>query len=383
MLKDVINENMLSKLKIDKRLLKEIDFSIIIISIIIVLFGAINIYSATKSNFNTQYFKLQLIWLLLGLVVVYAILLIDYNTIRNYSAVIYWAGVVLLILNDWVIGHTSKGATSWIAIGNRAIQPSEFAKIGLILMLAKKIDDMDGQINNLKNFFTLAFYAAIPMFLIVIQPDMGMTMVCFFIVLGIFFIAGLDLKVIFGGIAGIFASIVIVWNSGFILQKYQKKRLIGFMHPEQGQLSAEGFQRTQSLIGIGSGGILGKGFNRGTQTALNFIPEAHTDFIFSVVGEEWGFIGSIILLTLYAILIYRFIKIAKESKDLFGTVICVGITSTFLFSLIQNVGMTIGIMPITGITLPLMSYGGSSILTSFISIGLILNVCMRRKKINF
>ncbi|WP_138204018.1 rod shape-determining protein RodA [Haloimpatiens lingqiaonensis] len=369
---------MLDKLKINKRLLKEIDFSVLIISIIIVVFGALNIFSATS---GIKYFKLQLLWLLLGLAVVYIILTIDYNVIRNYSTLIYWAGVFLLILNDFVIGKVSKGAKSWIGIGSRAIQPSEFAKLGLILMLAKKIDDMEGKINEPKNFFTLVFYALVPMVLIVIQPDMGMTMVCFFIVLGIFFISGLDLKVIFGGLASLVVFIAIVWNSG-IIHDYQQQRLTSFLHPEKDALGSN-LQLTQSLIGIGSGGILGKGFRKGTQTALSFIPEAHTDFVFSVVGEEWGLVGALVLLTLYGVLIYRFIKIARTSKDWFGAIICVGVTSTFLFSLIQNIGMTIGIMPITGITLPLMSYGGSSILSSFMAIGLVLNVCMRRKKINF
>ncbi|WP_102400110.1 rod shape-determining protein RodA [Haloimpatiens massiliensis] len=369
---------MLDKLKINKRLLREIDFSILIISIIIVVFGAINIFSATG---GIKLFKLQLIWLLLGLIVVYIILIMDYNVIRNYSTLIYWAGVFLLILNDFVLGKISGGAKSWIGIGSRAIQPSEFAKLGLILMLAKKIDDMEGKINEPKNFFTLVFYALIPMVLIVIQPDMGMTMVCFFIVLGIFFISGLDLKVIFGGIASLIVFIAIVWNSGLI-HPYQQKRLTSFLNPEKEALGAN-LQLTQSLIGIGSGGILGKGFRKGTQTALSFIPEAHTDFVFAVVGEEWGLVGAVALLILYGVLIYRFIKIARTSKDWFGSVICVGVISTFLFSLIQNIGMTIGIMPVTGITLPLMSYGGSSILSSFMAIGLVLNVCMRRKKINF
>ncbi|WP_392486612.1 rod shape-determining protein RodA [Haloimpatiens sp. FM7315] len=369
---------MLERLKINKRLLRELDFSVLIIAIIIVVFGAINIYSATK---GFDLFRLQLIWLALSLFVVYIILKIDYNVIRNYSAIIYWAGVALLILNDFVLGKVSKGAKSWIGIGSRAIQPSEFAKLGLIIMLAKKLDDMEGNINEPKNFFTLVMYAGIPMILIYIQPDMGMTMVCFFIVLGIFFTAGLNLKVIFGGVFSLVAAILVVWNSGLI-KPYQKLRLTSFLSPEKDELGS-GLQLMQSLIGVGSGGILGKGFNNGTQTSLSFIPEAHTDFIFSVVAEEWGLIGAGILLSLYGILIYRFIKIARTSKDIFGSVICVGVISTFLFSLIQNIGMTIGIMPITGITLPLMSYGGSSILSSFMAIGLVLNICMRRKKINF
>jgi rod shape determining protein RodA len=219
------------------------------------------------------------------------------------------------------------------------------------------------------------------MALIVIQPDMGMTMVSFFTVLGIFYIAGLNSKVIVGGISGVIIAIAAVWNSP-LMEVYWKQRLTSFLNPEADELGA-GLQLISSLIGVGSGGILGKGFLNGTQIAGGFIPEAHTDFIFSVVGEEWGLVGAAVLLILYALLLYRFIKIARNSKDIFGMILCVGVISTTLFSILQNIGMTIGIMPITGITLPLMSYGGSSVLTNFMAIGLVLNVGMRKKKINF
>lgn len=372
---------MLEKLKVDKKLARYLDIPVLITAILIVAYGMVNIYSATHFKVGIYYLRLQSFWLVLGLILIYIILLFDYSFIANYANVIYWMGIGLLILNDTVLGHTAKGATSWIAIGNRAIQPSEFAKLGLILMLAKKLDDMEGNINNLKNFFILTFYAVLPMLLIVIQPDMGMTMVTFFIVLGIFYIAGLNGKVIVGGLAGIMGVVALVWNSP-MMKPYWKVRLLSFMNPEADQLGS-GLQLIQSKIGIGSGGIFGKGFLKGTQISGGFIPEAYTDFIFSVVGEEWGLIGALVLLLLYAILIYRFIKIAKNSKDIFGSIICVGVVSTFLFSILQNIGMTIGIMPITGITLPLMSYGGSSILTNFMAIGLVLNIGMRRKKINF
>lgn len=372
---------MLEKLKINKKLLRQLDYSIIFIAIIIVLFSCLNIYSATFRRSGIYYSKLQFIWLLMGLCVVYCILLVDYAIIRNYASVIYWAGIVLLLLNDFVLKSIKNGANSWISIGSRAIQPSEFAKIGMIVMLAKVLDDMEGQVNKPKNFFKLAFYAILPMTLIVIQPDMGMTMVTFFIALGIFFIAGLDLRVILGGLASIFVVIVIVWNSS-LMPSYWKGRLLSFINPEA---HAKGltFQLNQSLMGIGSGKMVGEGFKNGLQIAGSNVPEAHTDFVFSVVGEEWGFVGALILLFLYGVLLYKFIKIAKSSKDIFGTIVTVGLISTFLFSIFQNIGMTIGIMPITGITLPLMSYGGSSILSNFISIGLVLNIGMRRKKINF
>lgn len=372
--------HLLDKFKIDRKLLRQLDYGLIITCVLIVLFGAMNIYSATYTKFGFKQVLLQLIWICLGLVVVYLILTFDYIFIANYSKLIYWASILLLVIND-VFGSTHKGAKSWLNIGSRGIQPSEFAKLAMVIMLAKKINDMEGDINKPKNFFTLAFYAALPMVLILIQPDMGMTEVCFFIVLGIFFMAGLDLKVMLGGLTALVLCITIAWNAG-IIKPYQKSRITSFLHPEEYALTT-GLQVIQSEIGVGSGGILGKGFTHGTQISGGFIPEAHNDFIFSVVGEEWGLIGSSVLLILYCILLYKCIKIAKSSKDLFGSILSMGIASTLLFSIFQNIGMTIGMVPITGITLPFMSYGGSSILTSFIAIALVLNVGMRKEKINF
>lgn len=372
---------MFDKLLINKKLLKKLDFSMIIICILIMIFSALNIYSATHIVDGTGFFKKQLIWLVVGLAITYIMLTFDYIIVENYANIFYWFTVFLLILNDTVLKKTVNGASSWMKIGPVTIQPSEFAKLALIIILAKKLDDMEGEINNVRNFFTLAFYALIPMLLIVIQPDMGMTMVCFFSILGMFYIAGLDWRIITGGLTGITALVAIIWNSP-LMQAYWKNRLTSFLHPEADELNT-GLQLVQSKIGIGSGGLLGKGFLKGTQIAGGYIPEAHTDFIFSVVGEEWGFIGGVVLITLYTILIYKFIKTAKNSKDIFGTMVTVGITSSFMFSIIQNIGMTIGIAPITGITLPFMSYGGSSSLTNFMAVALILNINMRRKKINF
>lgn len=364
-----------NKLNLNKKLFKYLELDVLIVCIILVLYGAINIYSAI----GVSYFKLQVMWLGVGLTAVFIIILVDYAIIANYASVFYWGSVILLVLNNYVLGTTTNGATGWIKLGSRAIQPAEFAKIGMIIMLAKLLEDMGGEINNFRNFMKLCIYAAIPMVLIVIQPDMGMTMVCFFVVLGIFFIAGLDLRIIIGGLSSVVVAIIVVWNSP-LMKTYWKGRLISFLNPEK-YASDYGLQLYQSLIGIGSGGISGVGFGNGSQ--FRFVPESHTDFIFAVIGEEWGMLGGIFLLILYGYLIIKFIKIAKNSKDIFGKVICIGITSSFLFSIIQNIGMTIGIMPITGITLPLISYGGSSMLTNFLGIGLILNIAMRKKKINF
>lgn len=370
----------MNRFLISKKVLKQLDITMLITAIIITIFGIINIYSVTHSSFEFYYAKLQIIWLLLGLVIVYFILTYDYNTIGSYSKLIYWAGVALLLFND-ITSKAVKGASSWIRIGNRAIEPGEFVKFGLILILAKKLDDMDGNINNPKNFLILSFYAALPMFLILIQPNLGMTLICFFITLGIYFISNLNLNVLKIGFASTIPLSLIIWFSG-ILKAYQKQRILVFLDPES-YAQNSGFQLMQSIISIGSGGLFGSGFLKGVHSSGGYIPEVHTDFIFAVVGEEWGFLGAIFLILLYSILIYRMIKLAKESKDIIGRLICIGTASGFFFSIFQNIGMTIGLMPVAGITLPFMSYGGSSILVNFMSLGLVLNVGMRRNRLNF
>ncbi|GAA0124315.1 rod shape-determining protein RodA [Clostridium sp. CTA-19] len=371
--------NMINKLKLNSKLVKRLDYSIIIVVVLIVAFSILNIYSATNSTAGIYYAKLQFMWLIVGLIAMYIMLIWDYNLILNYASIIYWGGVILLILNNYVLGSTVNGATGWISIGSRAIQPAEFAKIGMILMLARVIQDMEGDVNSLKSILTMMFYAAIPMILIVSQPDMGMTMVSFFIILPIVVVANVDWKIITGGLSFLIVTIVALWNSP-LMHDYWKNRLISFLNPEQFELTY-GHQIIQSKIAIGSGGLFGLGFLNGKQ--YKFVPENHTDFIFAVIGEEWGMLGAIILLTLYGILLYKLINIAKTSKDVSGSILCAGIIGFLMFSIIQNMGMAIGIMPVTGITLPFVSYGGSSMLTNFISLGLMLNVGMRRKKINF
>lgn len=372
----------LKRFKIDRKVLRYLDYWAIIIALIIVAFATVNIFSvnqpADKSYISYKPLKLQILNLLVGLIVMYYCIYKDYLIIGSYAAVIYWASVALLLINR-LFSHKVYGQANWIALGPVNIQPAELAKVALIIMLARKIDDMEGKINNIKNFSIIAFYSAVPVALIF--PDMGLTMITFFTVLGIVFISGLDLKVIFGGIAALITSIGLVWNTTLI-PEYQKNRLTSFINPNS-DIQNTGYQLLQSKIAIGSGGLFGKGFMHGARTGGGFVPFAATDFIFSVICEEWGLIGAAFLFTLYIILIFKFIKIARNAKDLFGTLICVGVISMFLFSIIQNVGMTIGIMAISGITLPFVSYGGSALLSNFIALGLVLNVGMRKRKINF
>lgn len=377
---------MFRQLKLDVRLIKEIDKTLLISLILLVLYGTFNIYLCTKGiETGPNFAKQQLSWFLLSLVGLYIFISVDYTILFNYVPIFYWGTVVLLILTMVPgIGIVVNGARGWIRLGVGNIQPSEFAKLAIILMLAKKLDDMDGKINDVKNFFILAFYCAVPVLFIVIQPDMGMSMVCFFIVLGIFYAAGFDTRIIGGGLMSLVLAIILVWNSGLI-ESYQKTRFTAFLNPEVDDAST--YHLNQSLIAIGSGGMFGSkpslSDNEGLTYAAQNVPEVHTDFIFAAIADQWGFLGAALLLMLYGLLIYKMISIARTSKDIFGSVICTGIVSYFLFAILQNIGMTLGLLPITGITLPLVSYGGSSLLTTVITVGLVINVGMRRKKIYF
>lgn len=375
----------LSQFKMDKKRFKEIDKWMLFSIVMIVLFGILNIYLATKPYaYNTTYVIKQSLFFCISLVALYLIVALDYTIIKGFTPLFYWASIALLIA-VLLIGKTVNGAQGWINLGIVSFQPAELAKVATIMMMGKKLEDMDGNINNLRNFCILAFYAIVPAALIVIQPDMGMTMVLFFMVVGVFFAGGLDKRIIIGGLTGLVLAIVLVWNSGLI-QDYQKTRITSFQNPEANS-SEEGYHLRQSLIGIGSGGFLGSQNSLANDNtggyASQYVPEVETDFIFAQIGEQWGLVGAAFLLLLYGILICRMIAIARDSKDMFGTIVSIGMTSYFLFAIWQNIGMTIGLMPITGITLPLVSYGGSSLLTTIVSLGLVLNIGMRKKKIYF
>lgn len=375
----------LSSFKMNLKSLKKVDKWMFISILLITIFGIVNIYLAKKTSTGGMLFPVkQSVFFIASIVALYFVLAIDYSIIKAFTPIFYWLSIALLVL-VLLIGSTINGAQGWIRLGPLSFQPAELAKIGTIMMMGKKLEDMDGEINNLKNFFILAFYAIIPASLIVIQPDMGMTMVLFFMVLGVFFIGGLDKRVILGGLGALILGVVLVWNSGLI-HDYQKRRITSFQNPET-DTSGSGYHLRQSLIAIGSGGFFGSLntlANDGTGGyASQYVPEIQTDFIFAQVCEQWGTFGAICLLSLYGILISRMINIARTSKDIFGTILATGMVAYFLFAIWQNIGMTIGLMPITGITLPLVSYGGSSLMTTILSLGLVLNVGMRRTKLNF
>lgn len=368
----------------NRKILKNFDISLLINVILICVIGLVGISSATDafSGGSMKSFMMQIAWIIVSLGMLFAAAFIDYNTFKAYYKVIYIVNIALLGLVV-ALGKVTNGANSWIGLGNLGIQPSEFMKVSLIIVFAKKIEEFEGDINNIKNLGILAAYAIVPIGLIAAQPDIGTAMVFAAIVLGMLFIGGLDLRILLGGIGGAAAAVLAVWFSPVqILLPYMKNRVLFFFNPSLDPQN-KGYQAIQSRIAVGSGELFGMGYGQGIQNQGKFVSESSTDFIFSVLGEEFGFIGAVVLILLYISLIFKCLQSMRVARDKFGYLVVAGIISMFVFQIFQNIGMNVGLMPITGITLPFVSYGGSSMLTSMISIGLVLNIGMRRHKINF
>ncbi|GBE02233.1 Rod shape-determining protein RodA [bacterium BMS3Bbin06] len=360
--------------------LKRIDWILLSIPIIITILGIMTIYSATRpviDTFQPKFYLRQTVWLVLSLIMLLVVISFDYNRILRFTYHIYAFGILLLLLTI-VSGHTGMGAQRWISLGPISFQPSEIFRIILILVTARFLATKGSPLrfSNLSMFFLL--YGLVPFFLLYLQPDLGTALVLLVIVTLQTIVRGVHRKVIIGGI--IITLIVlpflgnVLWHG---LKGYQKNRLMAFIDPGVDPRGI-GYQIEQSKITIGSGKIFGKGYLKGTQGPFRFLPEKHTDFIFSVFAEEWGFFGSIILLLLYMILIIRGLETAYYAKDLFGTLIATGISIMFLLYLTINIGMTMGLMPVVGIPLPFFSYGGTALLSNFISVGLLINIRMRR-----
>jgi len=287
-----------------------------------------------------------------------------------------------------VIGQTVKGGQSWISLVRFNLQPAEITKLVVIIILAHILAKDKYNLQNITGLIMPTLYMFIPFALILLQNDLGSALVLLAIFIGMIYVAGANAKFLFGSIFGLLST-VIAWVSAHLylgvyipLKEYQLNRLLVLINPSRDPLGA-GYNVRQSKIAIGSGGLFGKGLFTGSQNQLNFLPEKHTDFIFSVLGEELGFIGALVILVLYAILLWRALLVAKEAKDRFGQYVVIGIISMLSFHIIQNVGMTLGLMPVTGIPLPFLSYGGSSLATNLLAIGLILNINIRKKKLMF
>lgn len=378
----------------DKKLLKNLDWSLIIIYVLLSIIGLFAVAATTASEgvFFTTAVKRQILWILLSYGVVAFILFIDYR-IFNETAYILLALAIILLVFVLVFGPEIKGSKRWIFIGSLSIQPSEFAKIFFVLGFSKFLVSKRDSINNISNILEALIIGALPIVLIYLQPDLGTALVLIFMFIVMLFVAGLAWKYIIVSGAAFLGALPIIWT---VLKDYQKNRILTFFNPELDPLGAA-YNVIQSRIAIGSGNwsflsesnsyvfnLAGKGiFSDDSMTNLKFIPEQYTDFIFSAIGEGFGILGAGLVIVLIILLIYRSIKIAAKAKDLYGAFVVIGLASMFLFHSWVNIGMTMGLMPVTGLPLPFISLGGSSFLANSIALGIILNIGMRHKKIQF
>ncbi|MCE5312578.1 MAG: rod shape-determining protein RodA [Nitrospiraceae bacterium] len=368
-------------LKIDRRLIKNFDWVTFGIIMSIALIGIATIYSATRlpvegmDGGQPDFYLKQILWLLISVTVLFAVVLIDYVWFYRLAYIFYGIGLFLLIA-VLIGGKSSLGAQRWLNLGFFTFQPSEFFRLSFIMAFSSYLVN-----RNLYDRIPLScvfMFGIIPLFLIVLQPDLGtaILLMSLFVILSI--MRGLSKKII---TLAVIVSLISIPFLGHIfwegMKDYQKNRLVAFVDPEIDP-SGIGYHINQSKVAIGSGSFFGKGYLKGTQGPLRFLPEKHTDFIFSVFSEEWGFIGSITLFSLYIVLFLRGLDTAKKAKDEFGKLVATGVVSMFFIYFLVNTGMTLGMMPVVGVPLPFMSYGGTALLSNFIAAGVLINIRTRR-----
>lgn len=375
-----------------RRVLRSIDKPFLVTLMAILVMGITVLCSANAavSVDPYSYVRRQLLSIGLGIIVALIIMRIDYSQFSRYSNLIY-ALSILLLLVVLFLGKEVRGTQGWIGLGSFSIQPAEVAKILIILGFANFLDKRQGSLTSLKELVPCFLYVLVPFGLILLQPDVGTGLVILAVMLGMMFIAGTNPyllgKIIIGASLLVALALFLHFKFGMWLplKDYQLLRLTVFLDPYNDGMGGRGvgWNTIQSLVAIGSGGFFGKGLFQGTQVQLSFLPERHTDFIYAVIGEELGFLGASFLIVLYAILVYRCIQIAYSSKDLYGTLVVMGIASMWLFHIFENIGMSIGIMPITGIPLPFVSYGGSSMIANLMGVGIIMAVNLKGNRVMF
>jgi rod shape determining protein RodA len=362
-----------------RRLLRYLDWPLLAATLGLMAGGVLVLYSAVQNTVNPgDFVRARVVHIVLGLAVLVLLAAVDYqNVARAWRPIL--GGTLVALLAVLVIGRTSFGAQRWIAFGPlAAFQPAELAKLAVIITLAKHIDGHK-EFDSWRTILPVLAQAAIPMALIVRQPDLGTALVLAAILTAMLFVARAPARMLAALAAGVAVVAPIAWH---LLHDYQRRRLLVFFDPGADPLGG-GYALIQSKIAVGSGQLFGKGLLHGTQSLLHFIPEQHTDFIFTVIGEELGFVGALVMLGLFALWLWRGMAIAAQAKDRLGMLMAVGVVAMVAFHLVVNVGMTVGLMPITGIPLPFISHGGSALITMAGGTGLLLNIGMRRKKILF
>ena len=364
-----------------KRELKNIEWSILVIAIILSIIGLVALFSATQETEHDEFYK-QCIWLVVSIVIMIVVTLIDYELLVKISPFVYGLFIILLIA---VLFTTPvNGASSWFDIGFFSFQPGEFAKVFVILFLAfamRKIQERNRQdINKPTRLLILLAIVGLPILLIIMQPDYGTAAAFIIATVMMLIVGGIDKKYIIASVILVVVSVPIIYN--FILPEHAKTRIDIFLNPESDPRGA-GYNIIQSKLAIGAGGLTGMGLFKGNQTQLGFLYPKTTDFIFAVIGEEMGFVVSAAIIIMYVVLVVKGFFIAKTAKDELGSLIASGITGIFLFHMVENIGMVMGLLPITGVPLPCISYGGSSLITNFICIAILLNISSKRQKTIF
>jgi rod shape determining protein RodA len=355
-----------------EKILKRIDWLLVFFIVPIALAGLFTMKSFTPQEGLVNFFDKQIIWLILSFIIFFAFSFIDFRFLRRTDvlvALFLIFSTLLVVL--FVIGHISKGAQSWFSFGVFSFQPADMMKLVLILILSKYFSRRHVEIRNIKHIFISGFYAFIPFVLVLLQPDFGSAMVIFFIWFGMVLVSGISkthLFFVFLSAAIIFISL---WT--FAFAPYQKDRIISFINP-LANIHNSGYNASQSTIAVGSGQVLGKGLGFGTQSRLKFLPEPETDFIFAAYAEEWGFIGSGFVLLLFGLVIWRILHSASLGASNFEMLFGIGIAIFFMSHILINIGMNLGLMPITGIPLPFMSYGGSHLVAEFAALGILMSM---------
>ncbi len=367
---------------IDRRLLNNFDWSTLLVAVVLSLIGVLTIYSATRPVLDAvqkTFYIRQLYWIALSMVAFFIMVSIDYKWYVRFAYPIFLFGVVLLII-VLVAGKRGMGAQRWINLGFLSFQPSEFFKLLFIIAMSRYLSQIEhSEKLGLRYMAKMGIYfVIIPTFLILRQPDLGTALIVLFIFITMIVTAGARKKILLITLLVAIISLPfagkIIWGG---LKDYQKNRIIAFIDP-QVDPQGVGYHINQSKISIGSGGFLGKGYMKGTQGPYRFLPENHTDFIFSIFAEEWGFAGSTALFIMYLFIILRGLDTARKARDREGCFLVLGVTFMFSFYFFINVGMTLGLMPVVGVPLPLMSYGGTALLSNFLALSIIANVRMRR-----
>lgn len=365
-----------------RRYIRNLDWILILTVFLLTGVGLVLIASATHTEAlrtGVNYFvQRQGLFLAVDVLLVILLLRLDYHVLKQVALPLYVITLILL-LGVMFFGHSTMGAQRWIRLGPVIFQPSEFSKVFIIVCLAAFLDKQAGSLEHWKEYLPAGLFLLAPFVLVLRQPDLGTALVFGAIGFSMFWVCGFKTRWIAWMTGVLICLSPLIWH---FLHEYQRNRIRVFLNPELDPFGA-GYHVIQSKIAIGSGLLLGKGWMQGTQSQLNFLPENHTDFIFAVAGEEFGFIGVVVILLLYLILIWRGLTIALNAEDRFGMLLATGITGMYLFHVLVNIGMTAGIMPVTGVPLPFLSYGVSSLTTNMLLAGLLLNINLRKTRLQF